>query len=180
MIDVTVGELLLTAGATVEKVHQAAWLVLLRDSEFLAKLGVDLGTPRTVRWEPDGGTFDLKIEGPETSAWIELKVDSDLGDGQIDRQREHGAQGHVVYALLGLAWARSRPWKVKRATAGGARVFGPNEVISALIQVQRARDVAPGVAELARSYAGVIDDLRRRGEDFRTIDADSWSLAHSA
>lgn len=172
-------DLLLAAGDNVEKVHQAAWFALLQHSELLAELlEVSMPGPRRVEWEPDGRLFDLMVTAGDERAWLELKVDSALGEGQLRRQLEYVDRGRVVHVLLGLTNIRARPGRVELAEKGRGYVFGPEQVIAALGKVEQAGDVAPEVRQLARSYAASLDVLRRRGEDFRKVD--KWNVTHSA
>lgn len=168
--------LLLNAGDTVEAVHQVAWYVLLQKSELLAELGLATPAERQVHWEPKGGLFDLAVTGGEKPVWVELKVDSDLGEPQLVRQLLHTESGEVVYALLGFAANRARPWTTNQATNGGARVFTNAEVCAALDRVAASNGTAPSVAHLARAYAEQLRDLGARGNDFRK--AEVWNSSH--
>lgn len=169
-------DLLLDAGDTVEKVHQAAWFVLLQNSDFNSALGLPTGGQCTVLWEPDGGIFDLAVKSEDETTWIELKVDSDLGEVQVKRQFEHAKAGRVIHALLGVSNVRSRPWLTKTLEEYGGTLFTAAEVSQALRHLANAAGTPRGVQELARSYAAQLERLTKRGEDFRTTD--SWCSLH--
>jgi hypothetical protein len=169
--------LLLNAGETVEAVHQAAWYVLLQKSELLAELGFPSLAQRKVVWEPEAGTFDLKVAGEGRPVWIELKVDAYLGEPQLTKQRPYMKLGSVVYALLGPTAIRARPGTTKKVTDDGAVVITTSDVCAALDRAAEREGIAKGVAHLARAYAEQLRDLGNRGSNFGT--ADVWNSSHS-
>ncbi len=111
-------------------------------------------------------------ESGET-VWIELKIDSELGEAQLGKQLELAKGGRVVHALLGLSEIRSRPWATELAKNRGGTVLDAVAVSEALGRVSGSE----AAQQLAGAYASQLDALRRRGEDFRT--ARSWWSAHA-
>jgi hypothetical protein len=170
--------LLLNAGDTVEAVHQAAWYVLLQESELLSDLGFPTAAKRQVHWEPDGGAFDLQVAGDFPSVWIELKVDSDLSEWQVAKQLPYTKKpGRVVYALLGSAAIRARPWTTKMIQDGGGHVLTNTQVCGVLDRIAANANVTPGIARLAGAYAEQLRALSARGSNL--ANANPWTSEHS-
>ena len=171
--------LLLASGSSVEKVHQAVWFALLRETKLLAALGLESPADAEVTREPDNGIFDLAVLGGGATIWIELKVDSGLSEHQRCRQLEHGKGGQIVYAFLGLSAARSRPSPAREIKLSEGRVLEGVEVAQALDEVVGDASTSQAGRQLAQAYARLLRKLAERGDDFRVIGDKDWRSVHS-
>lgn len=172
-------ELLLASGDSVDKVHQAAWFGLLRETRLLATLGLEIPADATVEWEPDRGLFDLAVRGGGANVWIELKVDSGLGEHQRRRQQKRAAAGQLVYAFLGLSEPRSWPSPIRELESEGARVIRRSELARALDEVGVDTHGSAAGRQLAQAYARLLRGLGERGADFRRVEDKDWRSPHS-
>jgi hypothetical protein len=118
-----------------EVFHQKLLKELLEQTSLARALGLwKAEQPPQVKYEPDGGLFDLKLcrRGADEEVGIELKVNSFLGEEQEDRQRKFAVKHQVrrAYVLLGptyYCWRAKMPRVDDRAI-----VISPASLHSAL------------------------------------------------
>jgi hypothetical protein len=173
-----------------ERMHQLALGPLLIRTSLLERLvGVALHPGIDFDWEPRGGLFDLsvKLEDGRT-AWVEIKIDSLLEEGQIARQlatlREGTAtQDFVIYLLLGLSHIAFNP-KVLARCVEAAKV-NPEVVhrfvAPTLIDTLADPSIIPGrgaqhrdARDLAVAYRELLVALQQRCTEFEQKPVADW------
>ena len=131
----------------IEVIHQSVLITLFRNSDlanglFKAELAIEC------QWEPKGGLFDLAIIDNDTEYYIELKMWSSLGTGQLERQKAfiNDNGGNLIYILLGLSH-----FEHDNGTLPGSRI-GYSQLDAALQRVIEAGNHSDPVKDLAAVY----------------------------
>jgi hypothetical protein len=100
-------EFFLKRSMSSERIHQFTLQSLLYDPLFVKILtGIDLDEKPNVLWEPVKSMFDLGIKSNgNTLCLFELKMWSDLSDGQLDKQTEYLDEKKIrgFHILLGTS-----------------------------------------------------------------------------
>jgi hypothetical protein len=176
-----------------ERLHQLAIGALLRHCPLLQRLGVTEEAPASHQWEPLGRTFDLGVRlSGGAHAYIELKVDAALGQGQVRQQlQELRAEGRggdrVLYLLLGYTAISCPPESIRaiarevgvtddrvtvRGAAEVARLLGAPEMLWA--GAQAPGGIARDARDLAVSYRDHLLLLQQRMNGFFDRPPQQW------
>lgn len=191
-------DLLFDHKADSERLHQVVLSVLLLRSRLFEQLLALPGLRATdFEWEAEKRLFDLGFSvhdpsGQVEQVFVELKIDSELGEAQFQRQVQHLAQtkkARLVYLILGLTqitvtesklqqWARAIP----EATDGHVPQFlyvdterlakwlaDPQAMIADAEPAQRRE-----VRDLITAYREALDRLRDRTTRFASRPVAKW------
>lgn len=171
-----------------ERLHQIALGPLMTGTALLEVLGFPAPQkPEAFEWEPHGGKVDLKVPLQDGSnLWVELKVDSDLGTDQLDRQiqfvEKAGKEDKLLYILLGHsqytvdnAWLKKKlEERLGASNTARWKIVCLKDVVDALEKPSPTRSATPGVRELSDSYLTSLQVLRKRYKRFFHHPRDEW------
>lgn len=194
-------DLLFDHKADSERLHQVVLSVLLLRSRLLEHLLSSPGLRATdYRWEAEGRLYDLGVSVTDPSGnidkvFVEIKIDSDLGKSQFQRQLQHAAKdkkARLVYLILGLTQVATpaetlTKWATEQRTELGGEVpavcyvstarlsqllSDPKAIITGETQAQRQN-----VRDLVVSYRDALDRLEARTSQFADKALSSWEAA---
>lgn len=183
-------DLLFDVKPSSERLHQMVLGALLVRTELLLTLGAHAPAVESeYDWEPRGGEFDLRVELEDgSSAWFELKVDGNLGSGQINRQidllEEEGHEDdQLFYLLLGLSQFRADRVDSERAerehrVARRVSVVTSDTLNEAMRELPIATSLGGHGGEarsLVSAYRALLEKLAMRHTGFDDRNPDDWT-----
>ncbi len=194
-------DLLFDHKADSERLHQVVLSALLLRSRLFEQLLAVPGLRATdYRWEAEGRLFDLGFgvhdpSGGIDKVFVEIKIDSDLGKAQFQRQLQHAGKdkkARLVYLILGLTQVATpaetlAKWATEQRTDAGSEppsicyvsaaqlaqlLANPKAILTGETEAQQQN-----VRDLIVSYRDALDRLEARTGQFAQTPLAAWQAA---
>ncbi len=178
-------DLLLNWAPASERMHQTVLAQLFRHTQLLELLGID-GKPDELWIETQNRPYDFSVivrtGDVSREVQIELKVDSALHEGQIERQMAAIREGDLlVYVLLGVTRLSWPPAEIERIRTGLRKAPHASAVrVVDLPDMRRAiaalasKDVHEDFRDLAVAYESLLSKIQDATDTFDREDLSRW------
>ncbi|MBO9703650.1 MAG: hypothetical protein J7604_25825 [Sporocytophaga sp.] len=159
--------LLLQSAVDYERTHQIILYTLLKDINF-QRLFLDIDVEQLPVWEPLRGKFDLGIavkkpfEAENISAVFELKMWSNISEGQLKSQKEYLYQNENVkgfHILLGTCDYEYKDDYFQNVFGGRSVKISTCDLVDKLEQYKDGSEVGEDIKELVEVYIEVLKGL---------------------